>query len=205
VVAALPNSGIYASKHLRFVVIDGREQLSCASLYGLPKGLVQVNATLELAAPHLLQVEAGHWDGPAQQHAQARHGVLEAIEPKLAACGSRRPRASARRPLWAPAQSDGRLGPAVPPWNLSEAPPKRPIPLLCIPPGTGRGLPNIADRGAQGAAQGQRLRRGAAGGTRQGEPMIQGALYAFGFTLTSSALSSLACPQGVQLRATCVL
>lgn len=79
VVAALPNSGIYASKHLRFVVIDGREQLSCASLYGLPKGLVQVNATLELAAPHLLQVEAGHWDGPAQV---AGFQILRIEEPK---------------------------------------------------------------------------------------------------------------------------
>ena len=50
---------------------------------------------------------------------------------------------------------------------------RSPIPLLCTPPpGADRGLPHTADRRAQGAAQGQWLRRGAALRTWQGEPMI---------------------------------
>ena len=40
---------------------------------------MQVNATLELPAPHLLQVEARHWDAPGQT---AGFHILRIEEPK---------------------------------------------------------------------------------------------------------------------------
>ena len=49
---------------------------------------MQANATLELAAPHLIQVEAHHWDRPAQT---AGFHILRIEEPraqlKVNGCG----------------------------------------------------------------------------------------------------------------------
>ena len=83
-----------------------------------------MNATLELAAPHLLKVEAHHWDRPVSQHAQTRHGDLAATEPKPATGGSRHPRPLRTAALWAPERSCGPLEPRSVAWSLCEAPPK---------------------------------------------------------------------------------
>ena len=66
VVAQVPPQSSH-QKHQRFVVMDAAEQLAGLSIYSLPDKLVQVDATLELAAPHLLQVRARHWDRPDQE------------------------------------------------------------------------------------------------------------------------------------------
>ena len=76
VVAPLPQM---RSKHLRFVVVDAQERLIGLSLYALPKGLVQPDATLELTAPHLLKVEARPWDQPGPA---AGFHVLRVEEPR---------------------------------------------------------------------------------------------------------------------------
>ena len=78
VVARLPPWDLN-QKHQRFVVIDAAEQLAGLSIYALKPGLVQVDATLELAEPHLLQVRARHWDQPDQE---AGFHMLRIEEPR---------------------------------------------------------------------------------------------------------------------------
>ena len=77
IVAELPPQRVH---HLRFVVVDVHESLMMLSVYGLPKGLVQVESTLELTAPHLLEVHAHHWEHEEQT---AGFHALRIEEPRM--------------------------------------------------------------------------------------------------------------------------